>query len=112
MYELSRDQRIEQTRQKRRDAFIEQISGALSRAKLRAERGPQQQLDLLDKRLGIGRGAIRERARLAKQIQDRQEALAALKAEKEKKEKERREKEAKQDQKKKKFKKRGKHAVN
>lgn len=36
----------------------------------RAERTPQQQLATLDKRLGDGLGAVKERAKLQKQIED------------------------------------------
>lgn len=38
------------------------------RAKLRAERSPEQQLAKLDRKLGVGVGAVRERTALAKQI--------------------------------------------
>lgn len=37
-------------------------------AEARAARSPQQQLALLDQKLGKGKGAVKERARLAKQI--------------------------------------------
>lgn len=36
----------------------------------RAERSPQQQLATLDKRLGVGTGAAKERARLAAEIKE------------------------------------------
>lgn len=37
---------------------------AQERAEVRAQRSPQEQLAILDKRLGKGQGAQRERARL------------------------------------------------
>ena len=40
-------------------------------AQARAQRSPAQQLAVLDKRLGKGKGAVRERARLAAQIEGR-----------------------------------------
>lgn len=41
---------------------------AQERAEVRAQRSPQEQLAVLDKRLGKGQGAARERARLQKLI--------------------------------------------
>lgn len=41
---------------------------AAQMAELRAKRSPQEQLDRLDKRLGVGVGAVRERKALAEQI--------------------------------------------
>lgn len=35
----------------------------------RAKRSPQEQIAMLDDRLGVGVGAVKERARLAKQIE-------------------------------------------
>jgi hypothetical protein len=40
-------------------------------AEARATRTPKQQIALLDKRLGKGKGAVRERAALAKQLADK-----------------------------------------
>jgi len=40
-------------------------------AEVRATRTPKQQLALLDKRLGKGKGAVRERAALEKQLADK-----------------------------------------
>lgn len=42
--------------------------GPEERAKVRAERTPQEQLAVLDARLGVGIGAKKERARLGKMI--------------------------------------------
>lgn len=41
---------------------------AAQMAEVRAKRSPQDQLDLLDKRLGVGVGAVRERKALAAQL--------------------------------------------
>ena len=41
---------------------------AITLAQERAKRTPTQQLSLLDKRLGEGKGARKERAKLAKEI--------------------------------------------
>lgn len=41
---------------------------AAERAQLRSERSPEQQLAKLDRKLGAGVGAVRERAALAKEI--------------------------------------------
>ena len=40
-------------------------------AEARATRTPKQQIALLDNRLGKGKGAVRERAALAKQLADK-----------------------------------------
>lgn len=45
----------------------------------RAERSPQQQLEVLDKRLGNGKGAAKERARLAVEIEDAKKPKPELK---------------------------------
>ena len=50
-------------RERRRDAAEE-------RAEARAARSPQQQLERLDALLGEGTGAVKERARLEKQLQN------------------------------------------
>ena len=50
-------------RERRRDAAEE-------RAEARAARSPQQQLERLDALLGEGAGAVKERARLEKQLQN------------------------------------------
>ncbi len=47
--------------QKRRE---DQAAAFQARLKARAERSPAQQLAELDRRLGVGVGAVRERARL------------------------------------------------
>lgn len=44
----------------------------------RKQRTPQQQLAVLDQRLGAGKGAMRERARLAKQIELRVASVEAV----------------------------------
>lgn len=44
------------------------IDGALERQALRAKRSPQEQLRLLDQKLGEGVGAVKERARLQKHL--------------------------------------------
>ena len=46
--------------------------GASERQAERAQRTPQEQLDLLNQRLGLHQGAMKERARLTAQICDRQ----------------------------------------
>jgi hypothetical protein len=83
-------------------AKIEQLAAE------RAKRTPEQQLALLDERLGRGAGAVKERARLKWQIENRGKEVKVLvtdmkipvitddekkeiKAEKERKKKERRE---------------------
>jgi hypothetical protein len=47
----------------------ELLKAASVRAEERASRTPKQQLALLDKRLGKGKGAQKERARLSKEIE-------------------------------------------
>tara|TARA_Y100000592_G_C5386342_1_gene275995 strand:- start:593 stop:868 length:276 start_codon:yes stop_codon:yes gene_type:complete len=49
---------------------------AEERAAERAQRTPQQQLDLLDAKLGPGKGATRERARLATMVQSASKELS------------------------------------
>lgn len=44
------------------------VEGVTERTQLRSERTPEQQIAKLDQRLGVGVGAKRERAALAKQI--------------------------------------------
>ena len=45
-----------------------------ARKALRDQLTPQEQIRVLDERLGKGKGAIKERARLAKQIEKAQKA--------------------------------------
>lgn len=52
----------------RSDLKVERQRSAKERAEARAERSPQEQLAELDKRLGEGKGAVKERARLQKQL--------------------------------------------
>lgn len=49
-----------------KDQHIERTLRSKDRQTERAKRTPRQQLELLDHRLGVGVGAIKERARLAK----------------------------------------------
>lgn len=51
-----------------KDARQYRRSAAQERAEVRADRSPDQQLRELDRKLGAGVGAKRERARLRKQI--------------------------------------------
>lgn len=51
--------------QERKDAQIKHLA---DRIKARAERTPAQQLALLDQRLGVGIGAMKERLRLNQQM--------------------------------------------
>lgn len=52
----------------RSDLKVDRQRSAQERAEARAERSPQEQLAELDKRLGEGKGAVKERARLQKQL--------------------------------------------
>jgi hypothetical protein len=49
----------------RPDLYEDRVRETAERAKERSERSPQQQVALLDHRLGVGVGAKKERGRLA-----------------------------------------------
>ena len=60
-----------EAQQEKSARWLEQIKFHEEMLAARAERTPQEQLNVLDERLGTGRGAKKERARLKLMIGDR-----------------------------------------
>lgn len=65
---MARDENIQKARALYRGRQEAKAQGIALRADQRAQRGPVAQLRELDRRLGAGLGAKRERARLARQL--------------------------------------------
>jgi hypothetical protein len=68
--EATRQANIQKTRDLRSRVQDEQAAARLLRAEERKKRTAEQQLSLLDLRLGKGRGARKERARLQKMLEN------------------------------------------
>lgn len=60
------NQEHEAAKVRRLERVATQQAASNARDLMRLQRSPKEQLALLDRRLGIGRGAVKERARLKK----------------------------------------------
>lgn len=69
------------TRDAREERGVQKVASALSRQEDRDARGDEGQLARLDIMFGVGKGAVKERAKLAKRIEDRKAAEQAAKEE-------------------------------